>query len=81
MVASLEEKYRGRAEFVHVEVWKDFRNNLANDAANEWLLRDGTLNEPWAFILDASGTIAARWDNLFTQPELEDGLRTVLQDQ
>lgn len=81
MVASLEEKYRGRADFVHVEVWKDFQNNLANDAANEWLLRDGTLNEPWAFILDAEGTITERWDNLFTQPELEDGLRATLRDQ
>jgi len=81
MMASLEEKYRGRAAFVHVEVWKNFQNNLANDAANEWLLQDGTLNEPWAFILDADGTITARWDNLFTQPELEDGLGATLRGQ
>jgi hypothetical protein len=78
MVASLAATYGGRAEFIHVEVWKDFQNNLANDAANEWLLRDGTLNEPWAFILDKAGRIVARWDNLFTRPELEEGLKSVL---
>ncbi len=77
MVASLAAKYRGRAEFIHVEVWKDFQNSVANDAANEWLLRDG-LNEPWAFVIDMDGTIAARWDNLFSRPELEDGLTQVL---
>jgi hypothetical protein len=80
VVASLEERYRGRAAFVHVEVWKDFQNSVANDAANEWLLRDGALKEPWAFILDARGTITSRWDNLFTQPELEDGLRATLRE-
>jgi len=81
MVAGLAADYRGPANFIHVEVWKDFNANIANDAANEWLLHDGTLNEPWVFILDRDGTIAARWDNLFTRPELEDGLKAVLKGQ
>jgi hypothetical protein len=78
MVRSLAAKYGEQADFIHVEVWKDFEDNISNDAANEWLLRDGTLNEPWAFVIAADGTIAARWDNLFTQPELEDGLDALL---
>jgi hypothetical protein len=78
MVGSLERKYGKQADFIHVEVWKDFQNNVTNDAANEWLLRGGELNEPWAFIIAADGTVAARWDNLFTQPELEDGLKAAL---
>jgi hypothetical protein len=79
MVRSLAEKYGKQADFIHVEVWKDFENDVTNETANEWLLHDGTLDEPWAFIIAADGTIAARWDNLFTQPELEDGLKSVLQ--
>ena len=78
MVGSLAARYGDRANFIHVEIWKDFPNNITNDAANEWLLNDGGLNEPWAFIIAADGTIAARWDNLFTQPELEDELQTLL---
>lgn len=78
MVRSLAAKYEGQADFIHVEVWKDFQNSITNDVANEWLLNDGTLNEPWAFIIAAGGTIAARWDNLFTKPELEDALKATL---
>lgn len=78
MIRSLAATYSDQADFIHVEVWKDFQNSIANDTANQWLLNDGTLNEPWAFIIAADGTIAARWDNLFTRPELENGLKTLL---
>jgi hypothetical protein len=78
LVADLEEKYRDQAAFVHVEVWKDFEASIANDAASEWLLRDGDLNEPWLFMIDEDGTIASRWDNVFTETEMEEGLAELL---
>jgi hypothetical protein len=78
MIGSLERKYRGDAAFIHVEIWKDFQANETSETANEWLLRDGTVNEPWLFMIDRDGTISARWDNLFTQPEAEDGLSQLL---
>lgn len=78
MVERLERRYGNDAAFIHVEIWKDFESNIVNEAAGEWLLRDGAVNEPWLFMVGADGRIAARWDNLFTQPELEEGLDALL---
>jgi len=74
MVQELANRYEGTAEFIHVEVWKDFEANVANDAANEWLNRSGTLNEPWLFLIGPDGKILARWDNLFRAEEVEPAL-------
>lgn len=75
MVADLEEEYADRAEFVHVEVWRDFQSNVVNRAAAEWLLHDGDLLEPWVFLVDGEGVIRARWDNVATRQEIEPFLR------
>lgn len=78
MVEDLESDYGDQATFIHVEIWEDFERNAITPTASEWLLRGDTLNEPWLFMIDRNGRIAARWDNLFTRPELEDGLEELL---
>jgi hypothetical protein len=78
MVQTLATRYGARADFIHVEVWKDFQASVANDAANEWLNRDGTLSEPWLFIIGSDGNIKARWDNLFTAGEVRQSLDDLL---
>jgi len=70
MVQGLAERYGDRAAFIHVEVWNDHDANAVNEAAADWLLRDGDLNEPWLFLIGADGTIVERWDNLFTEEEV-----------
>lgn len=74
LVQALAADYRGRAEFIHVEVWRDFRDDVVNEAAAGWLYRDEGLTEPWAFLIGANGEIVARWDNLFTEDELRSAL-------
>lgn len=74
VVEELARSYRQDAEFIHVEVWRDFQNSLVNEAAADWLLLGSDLNEPWAFLIGADGTIVARWDNLFTMEELRSEL-------
>jgi hypothetical protein len=75
MVAELAADYGDRAEFVHIEIWRDFQNQVVNRAAAEWLLRDDDLQEPWVFLIDADGVIAARWDNVATRQEIEPHLQ------
>lgn len=75
MIAELESEYGDRAEFIHVEVWRDFQNNVVNRAAADWLLRGGDLLEPWVFFIDAEGVIRARWDNVATRQEIEPFVR------
>jgi hypothetical protein len=71
MVAGLANKYSDRAAFVHVEIWRDFQNQVVNKAAAEWVLRDDDLTEPWIILIGADGRIVARWDNVATQQEIE----------
>lgn len=71
MVEDLHGDYSDRANFVHVEIWFDFQDQAVNKAAAEWLLVDQDLTEPWVFLIDGDGRIAARWDNVATRAEIE----------
>ena len=70
MVQGFAERYGDRAAFIHVEVWNDHDANAVNEAAADWLLREGGISEPWLFLIGADGTIVQRWDNLFTEEEI-----------
>jgi len=69
MVQELAHDYSDRADFIHVEIWRDFQDNVINKAAPDWLLRDD-LREPWVFLIGSSGRIEARWDNVATRAEM-----------
>ena len=71
LVNDLAHRYADRADYVHVEIYRDFQNNVLNKAAADWLLRDNDLNEPWVFVIGADGVITARFDNVVTKGELE----------
>jgi hypothetical protein len=77
LVNDLAHKYADRADFVHVEIWRDFQAQTVNRSAADWLYRDNDLNEPWVFVVGADGKIAARFDNVVTQDELEPLLKAL----
>ena len=61
----LAREYGDVAEFIHVEIWRDFQESVVNQAAADWLLRDDNLTEPWLYLIDADGVIVERWGPLF----------------
>jgi hypothetical protein len=71
MVQELAHDYGDRASFVHVEIWRDFQNQVLNKAASDWLLRDGDLTEPWVYVIGADGKVVARFDGVTTRADLE----------
>jgi len=71
MVQELAADYGDRAEFIHIEVWRDFQGQVVNKAAADWILREDSLLEPWVFLVGADGRVAARWDNVATRQEIE----------
>lgn len=71
MISGLAADHRGVAEFIHIEIWRNFEKHTINRAAAEWLLREGDLTEPWVFLIGADGRILARWDNVVTREEVE----------
>jgi hypothetical protein len=72
LVAELAAEYGDRADFIHVEIYRDFEAGEVNQAALDWLMTaDGDLREPWTFLIDADGRIAASWDTVVTRGEIE----------
>jgi hypothetical protein len=65
------------ADYIHVEIYKDYETQTVNDAASEWLERDDQLTEPWLYLIGADGTIAGRWGPLFDPSDVEAALDEV----
>lgn len=74
-VSDLHKDYSERANFIHVEVWRDFQNTVVNKGAAEWIYRQKDLTEPWVYLIGVDGTIEARWDNVATREEIEPFLK------
>jgi hypothetical protein len=78
MVQDLAHRYDDRAVFIHVEIWKDFQNQVLNQAALDWLqMPNGDLTEPWLFLIGADGTIADRWSSMWSEAEVETELEAL----
>jgi hypothetical protein len=74
IMRKLAPQYAGRAEFIHIEFYKDpGTNRVVSDAATEWNLR----TEPWFFVIDAKGNIAARFEGPAALQELDEALKMV----
>ena len=71
MAADLQKDYGNRVNVIHVEIWRDFQNTVVNKGAAEWVFRNQDLTEPWIYLIDDKGKIAARWDNVAARQEIE----------
>ena len=78
LVSELAEEYHDRADFIHIEIYRDFEAGKVNQAALDWLQTpDGDLREPWTFLIGADGRIAASWDTVVTRGEIEPLLKAL----
>ena len=71
-LSGLREKYAGRANFIHVEVFKDPHlieggrpTGGLVDTVEEW----GLPTEPWTFVVDADGIVRAKFEQ-YTPPSI-----------
>jgi hypothetical protein len=69
-VQQLSKRYANRAEFIHVEIWRNFNKQVINQAAADWLYHNGDLTEPWLYLIGANGMILDRWSSLFDVQEV-----------
>jgi hypothetical protein len=63
------------ADYIHVEIWHDYKNKEINKAAADWLYRNGDLTEPWLYLIGSDGKIVDRWSPLFDPQEVMAELR------
>lgn len=70
LARKLEPKYKGRVDFIHVEIYKDPAQRVPADAVNDWHLP----SEPWFFLVDSKGIVRAKFEGPTGMQELETAL-------
>ena len=74
VLQTVANRYRDRANFVHVEIFKDPQARTLNATVQEWNLP----SEPWTFVVDGTGHVADRFDGITAAEEIEQALQRVL---
>ncbi|MGI8553251.1 MAG: hypothetical protein ACR2PL_21060 [Dehalococcoidia bacterium] len=69
----LEAKYRGQADFIHVEIYKDPAQRIPYDTVLQWHIT----SEPYFFIVDRSGLVRAKFEGPTSMDELDVALQKV----
>lgn len=77
---AMAQRHAGRVNFVHLEVWQDFEAKALNAAAAEWIYPNPSVEptEPWVFLIDGTGTIVERWDNVANEGQIEAAVQRLL---
>jgi hypothetical protein len=70
-VQLLEPTYRNRLTFIHVEIYRDFKPDPAQRQLTATVLEWNLQTEPWVFLIDAQGTIAAEFEAAAAADELK----------
>ncbi|MGH2537838.1 MAG: TlpA family protein disulfide reductase [Candidatus Promineifilaceae bacterium] len=73
-VEQVYETFKDKANFIHVEVYKTFNPLVLADEMSEW----GFSSEPWTFVLDSTGQVAARLGGPVSPRELTAALTPLL---
>jgi hypothetical protein len=75
IMRKLYPRYRDKAEFIHVEFYKNpgTANPEPVDAVKKWGLR----TEPWFFLIDSKGKVAAKFEGPTSMQELEEALLNI----
>ncbi len=73
-VETVYETVGDQANFIHVEVHDDFQNLTFVPEMAEW----GLQTEPWVFVLDGNGRVAARFEGPLSPRELSLALEPLL---
>lgn len=77
-VQMLEPTYRGRLTFIHVEIYRDFKPDPSKRQLTATVLEWNLQTEPWVFLIDARGTIAAEFEAVTAADELTAAVEQLL---
>ena len=80
-IGILKERFESQASFLHVEVFDnphliqgDLERAVPVPSTEEW----GLLTEPWTFLVDSNGDVAAKFEAFTTASEIEEALLRLL---
>jgi len=75
VTAQVEDQYRDKADFIHMEIYND---NEINKGTRPQVNAFGLPSEPWVFVFDQNGKVAARMEGAFSVKELDDAVEQAL---
>ncbi|MBI4298686.1 MAG: thioredoxin family protein [Chloroflexi bacterium] len=82
VVQKLKDRYRDKANFIHIEIWDnpeemqgDLSKGRISPIVEEWAL----ITEPFTFLVNRDGLVAAKFEGFTTGEELETALLTLMQ--
>ena len=81
VIKELKGYYYRDVNFIHVEVYDspaDIEGNLSNAPLAQAMIDWALPTEPWTFVMDADGKVAAKFEAFATKDELEAALDAVL---
>ena len=81
VIKDLKDYYYRDANFIHVEVYDkpaEIDGHLANAPLAQAMIDWALPTEPWTFVMDADGRVAAKFEAFATKDELEAALDAVL---
>jgi hypothetical protein len=71
VVQGLEPAYRDRLAFIHIEIYRDYKQDPSKrqlaQAVVDWRLQ----TEPWVFLIDSKGIIQSRFEGSAASDELK----------
>jgi hypothetical protein len=76
VVQEVADKFKGQADFIHMEVWKD--NDPTTKKVRPQLEAFGLPTEPRTFLIDKNGIVRDRIEGAIGVSELEDAMETIL---
>ena len=77
-VQVVEPTYRDRLTFIHVEIYRDFKPDPSKRQLTATVLEWNLQTEPWVFLIDARGTIAAEFEAATSADELKAAVEQLL---
>ncbi len=80
VITALKDSYSGQVNFIHIEVYDspDKLTDLSRARLVPQMAEWGLLTEPYTFVLDGDGRVAAKFEGFVNEYELADALRAVL---
>ena len=81
VIKDLQDFYYRDVNFIHVEVYDkpaEIEGNLPSAPLAQAMIDWGLPTEPWTFVMDADGKVAAKFEAFATKDELEAALDAVL---
>ena len=81
VLSALRERYSGRADFIHVDIFAnphEIKGNLARAVRSPVLAEWGITTDEWTFVVDREGRISGRFESFAPEQELEQALLRVV---